>query len=250
MSSPVLLIGGFVSPFVRKVLVTLHIKGIDYELDPINVFAGSERFTALNPLRQVPVLVHGDLEIADSTVICEYLEELQPSPSIYPDSRADRARARWIEEYADTRLADVLIWRFFMQKAIKPAVWQEAPDRRLVEEATNTLIPRELGWLESRLPAEGFLFGSPTLADYSIASMFRTAAFADFSIDRNRWPCSADFVDRVNGLPAMTRLTPYENATFARSGRPLREVLGDIGVRLSAATVGGSELQPSIMHPI
>lgn len=250
MSGRVLLIGGFVSPFVRKVLVALHIKGIEFELDPINVFRGSERFTELNPLRQVPVLVHHDLAIADSTVICEYLEELQPAQTLYPQTIADRARARWVEEYADTRLADALIWRFYLQVAIKPAVWQEQPDIAVVEETTNTHIPRELDFLESLVPKEGFLFGAPTLADYSIASMFRTAGFAGFSIDRKRWPLAASFVDRANRQPVMARLEPFERATFTRSEGPLRDVLTELGVRVSERTVGGSRLQPSVMHAI
>jgi glutathione S-transferase len=38
----------------------------------------------INPKRQVPVLVHGDLEIFDSTQIFEYLEDLQPTPALWP----------------------------------------------------------------------------------------------------------------------------------------------------------------------
>src|SRR6185295_7735742 len=35
----------------------------------------------VNPKRQVPVLIHGDVEIFDSTQIFEYLEHLQPEPA-------------------------------------------------------------------------------------------------------------------------------------------------------------------------
>ena len=48
----------------------------------------------INPKRQVPVLVHGDLEIFDSTQIFEYLEDLQPDPPLWPrDVRGARTRA-------------------------------------------------------------------------------------------------------------------------------------------------------------
>jgi len=44
----------------------------------------------INPKQQVPVLVHGDLEIFDSTQIFEYLEDLVPAPALWPSE----ARAR------------------------------------------------------------------------------------------------------------------------------------------------------------
>ena len=46
----------------------------------------------VNPKRQVPVLIHDDLEIFDSTQIFEYLEDLKPDPALWP--REIKARAR------------------------------------------------------------------------------------------------------------------------------------------------------------
>ena len=46
-----LIIGSHVSPYVRKVLVALGIKGLDYEIDPIVPFFGNDEFTRLSPLR-------------------------------------------------------------------------------------------------------------------------------------------------------------------------------------------------------
>lgn len=47
------IIGSYVSPYVRKVLVCLHVKGIDYEIDPIVPFLGDGRFSRLSPRRGV-----------------------------------------------------------------------------------------------------------------------------------------------------------------------------------------------------
>lgn len=55
----------------------------------------------INPKRQVPVLVHGDLEIFDSTQIFEYLEDLQPTPALWPRDSRGRARARRLELESD-----------------------------------------------------------------------------------------------------------------------------------------------------
>ncbi len=55
----------------------------------------------INPKRQVPVLIHDDLEIFDSTQIFEYLEDLKPEPRLWPQSVQDRARARLLEHKSD-----------------------------------------------------------------------------------------------------------------------------------------------------
>jgi glutathione S-transferase len=55
----------------------------------------------INPKRQVPVLVDGDLELFDSTQIFEYLEDLQPEPPLWPRELRARARARLLEHRSD-----------------------------------------------------------------------------------------------------------------------------------------------------
>jgi glutathione S-transferase len=66
-----LIIGSYVSPYVRKVTVALDLKGVGFEIDPIVPFYGDADFTRLSPLRRIPVLVDGDLVLNDSTVIAE-----------------------------------------------------------------------------------------------------------------------------------------------------------------------------------
>ncbi len=51
------IIGSFVSPYVRKVLACLNLKGLDYQVDPITPFFGNDEFERLSPLRRIPVLV-------------------------------------------------------------------------------------------------------------------------------------------------------------------------------------------------
>ena len=68
-------IGSFVSPYVRKVLACLELKGLDYQVDPITPFFGNDEFTRLSPLRRIPVLIDGEVVLSDSSVICAYLDE-------------------------------------------------------------------------------------------------------------------------------------------------------------------------------
>ena len=129
MDRPLTIIGSFVSPYVRKVLACMNLKGLAYEVDPITPFFGNDEFERLSPLRRIPVLIDGDFSISDSTVICAYLDEAYPGHPLYPRDPRHRARARWFEEFADTRLGDLFIWSLFYQKVVRPMVWGE-PTRR------------------------------------------------------------------------------------------------------------------------
>ena len=69
---PVQIIGSYISPYVRKVLVCLDWKGIAYEIDPIIPFMGDDRFSQLSPLRRIPVFRDERVTLTDSSVICQY----------------------------------------------------------------------------------------------------------------------------------------------------------------------------------
>ena len=103
MPSSCRIIGSFLSPYVRKALVCLELKGVQYEVDPIVPFFGNEEFGRLSPLRRIPVLIDDAVTLCDSTAICEYLEERYPEPPLLPTGAASRATARWYEEFADAR---------------------------------------------------------------------------------------------------------------------------------------------------
>jgi glutathione S-transferase len=233
-------IGNYVSPFVRKVLVCMELKGLGYEIDPIAPFVGNDAFERLSPLRRIPVLIEDGRVFNDSSVICQYLEETHPQPALYPADPADRARARWLEEYADTALADALIWRLFYQKAIRRYVFGETTDEAVVAEALQRHIPRALDYLETQLPAEGFLFGALSIADVAIGCMFLTAAFVRFAIDGTRWPRSAAFVGRVQALEPFRKLAALEDAMLRHPLAEQRAALAAAGAPLTAETIGTS----------
>lgn len=242
-----LIVGSYHSPYVRKVLACLEIKGIAYEIDPIVPFYGDDRFTKLSPLRRIPVLVDGDLVLTDSSVICQYLEDLMPAPALFPAAIRDRARARWLEEFADTRMGDVFIWRLFNQVAIRPAVWGEKGDRVLVERTLAEDVPAVLDYLEGEAPADGFRFAALSIADIAIACFFRNASFARFEIDAARWPRTSAWMARTLATPALKKLAAIENA-IARTPIPQqRGVLARLGAPLSAASYGVAEPRRGVM---
>ena len=62
------IIGSYVSPYVRKVLVCLELKGLDYEVDPITPFFGNDEFRRISPLCRIPVLIDDGLELTLSLI--------------------------------------------------------------------------------------------------------------------------------------------------------------------------------------
>ena len=242
------IIGSYVSPYVRKVLVCLELKGLDYEVDPITPFFGNDEFRRLSPLCRIPVMIDDDLVLTDSTVIAEYLDEAHPEPPLLPKGAKDRARARWLEEFADTRLGDVFIWGLFYPKIVHPRVWGEPGDHGRIDKSLATDIPAALDYLEAELPGSGHLFGSIGLADIAIASFFRNAAYADFTPDPARWPKIARFVEMVLGHPAFDKIHKLEMIQLSASIEGRRQALLDAGARLTAETLGQREPRKGMMR--
>lgn len=238
MSQRYTIIGNYISPYVRKVLVSLEWKGLDYEIDPITPFIGNDDFSRLSPLRRIPVLIDGELVLNDSSVICQYLEDKHPQPALYPADIAQRAKARWLEEYADTYLADVLIWRLFYQLAIRKHIFQEPIDEAVVQRAREVEIPAALDYLETQLPANGFIFGEPSIADISIACYFRTVSFVRYAVDAQRWPRTAAFVQRMLVLPAFQKLARWEESILRLPLAQQRDALAEAGAPLTRETMG------------
>ena len=242
------IIGSFVSPYVRKVLACINLKGLPYEVDPITPFYGNDEFERLSPLRRIPVLIDGDFSVSDSSAICAYLDEAYPGRPLFPGGPKDRARARWLEEYADSRLGDLFIWALFYQKIVRPLVWGEPADQARIDKAVNEEIPAALDYLEGELPAEGFLFGQIGVADISIASFFRNGAYAGFSVDADRWPRTARFVERALAHPCIADLLRFEDVQRSAEIRGRWQALLDAGAPLAAETLGLREPRRGMMR--
>ena len=125
---PIRIIGSFVSPYVRKVLAAMNLKGLAYEVDPITPFYGNDEFERLSPLRRIPVLIDGDFTISDSSVICAYLDDAYPGHPLFPadPKRASpRPLARGVRRHPARR---PLHLGLFYQKVVRPLVWGEPTD--------------------------------------------------------------------------------------------------------------------------
>lgn len=249
MTAPVTLIGSPVSPYVRKVLAVCALKGVEVALDPIPPMMGNDDFERLSPLRRVPVWLEGDLVLCDSSVIVQYIDETRPGPSLWPADPAARARARWIEEFADTRLFDVLGWRLFFQIALKPRFFGTEADPEIVEKARDVELPQILDYLESQTPETGFLFGALSIADLSLAPVFANAGAVQVNVDATRWPRLAAGLARME---ADTPLGPLNNLARTLMRTPLhahRDRLPEFGLAAATRCWAGDTARRGPMTP-
>jgi glutathione S-transferase len=243
------IVGSYVSPYVRKVLACMALKGLSYEIDPITAFYGNEEFERLSPLRRIPVLVDGDLALSDSSVICAYLDEAHPGYPLLPADVKDRAQARWFEEYADTRLGDVFIWGLFYPKIVHPVIWGEPGDPTRIQKTLTEDLPREMDYLEGQVPDSGFLFGDEIgLADIAIATFFRNGAYAGAEPDPARWPRLDGFVARALAHPCFAEFLPFEDVQRSTNPQGRRQALLAAGAPLTAETLGTREPRRGVMR--
>jgi len=197
------------SPFVRKVLVALDFKNIAYEIFPQMPFSGDKEYLKINPLGKVPTLVDGELTLGDSKVICRYLENAYPEPALYPQAMADKAMADWYEDLCGGAVAEMAAGIFF-QRFMRPFAFKQEPDEELVAKIIEKRLPPMLDYLESQVPADGFVFGEFMMADLSIVSPFINAAYASYEVDPSRWPALARLISRVRAQPQVASILQQE----------------------------------------
>lgn len=84
-----------VCPFAQRTRMVLTLKGVPFRLTEIDITKPRpDWFLALNPLGQVPVIRHRGRVLNESSVINEYLEDVFPSPRLFPEDPFWRAQSR------------------------------------------------------------------------------------------------------------------------------------------------------------
>lgn len=96
------------SPYAARPRIQIYAKGLDVEIVPPPGGLGADEFKRINPTGRVPCLEMDGQILPESQVICEYLEEMFPEPSLLPEAPFERARMRLITRLVDLDLASPL----------------------------------------------------------------------------------------------------------------------------------------------
>jgi len=208
-----ILLGASVSPYVRKVLVVAAEKGVKLDNRPINPSTSTDpQFLAASPFRKIPVLLDGDMALADSTAIVTYLEALHPQPAVLPAAPRERARAVWFEEMADTIL-HAAGQRIFFNRVVAPKFLGRAGDLTAAREAQESLLPPVYEYLESVAPVDGFLVGDAlSIGDISVASMLVNMTYCNAAPAPSQYPKLAAFLVRTMARPSFAAALASDRA--------------------------------------
>ncbi|MCW5745923.1 MAG: glutathione S-transferase family protein [Alphaproteobacteria bacterium] len=210
------LYSGPLSMFGAKAQIAAHEKGIAFDLDmvPFDMRALYQpkhpEVLRINPKRQVPVLVDGDVEIFDSTQIFEYLEDRWPSPRLWGLTPADRARARLLELKSD---------EVFFPHVIRLMGLQDRPDHPDRGPACAA-IARFYDDMNAALADREFLAGTYSYADiaFFMAQFFAARMGAPMSAGLARL---SDWRIRVRRRPAVAEVVGAMEAFLRQANRPL-----------------------------
>ncbi|QUT07600.1 glutathione S-transferase family protein [Sphingobium phenoxybenzoativorans] len=154
--------------YARRVIALLAQCDLPHDLREVNMMAGEHRsdaFLALNPNGQVPVLVDGDLALAESNAILRYLCNRHGLDDWYPGDPWARAEVdRWLD-WTQCRLApatrDIVFNTVFLREQGNKAEVAKG------HETLAGLAPI----LEERLSKSAHVAGpTPTIADLAVFS--------------------------------------------------------------------------------
>lgn len=180
MSDPLILISHTLCPYVQRVAITLAEKGLVHERRDIDLANKPAWFLEISPMGKTPVLLVGDDVIFESSVICEYLDDIA-QPTLHPTDALRRARHRAWMEFGSGMLN------------LMGALYSAADEATLQARARD--IHRRMAQLEATLTDGPYFDGAFSLVDAVFAPVFRYFEVLDDIDDFHVW----------DGLPKVQR---------------------------------------------
>lgn len=158
-------------PFSRKVRITLAEKNLDFEERIEKIWERRTEFLAMNPAGDVPVLVEKDgTTLANSQVICEYLEEVYPEKNLLGSDPLQRAETRRLVGWFDVKFNREVSDNLLGEKLMKPMLKLGEPHGPSIR-AGNANIHYHLDYIGFLTEKRKWLAGdSFSLADIAAAA--------------------------------------------------------------------------------
>jgi len=195
------------SPFSRKVRVTLREKNLDFQLKVEKVWERRPEFLAMNPAGTVPVLVEEDgTTIAESAVICEYLEEIYPGErNLIGETPIERVEVRRLLAWFDQKFSREVTDNLLREKMMKKFLGLGEPNSSAIRAGYSNIHYHleYIGWLTER---RKFLAGDKySLADVAAASHLSCLDYIG-DVPWADHPRAKDWYARIKSRPAFRPL--------------------------------------------
>jgi len=148
-----------ISNYFNKVRIAMLEKRLEFELDPTCRPSQKEDVLARTPMGKVPFLELDGATLAESQVICEYLEDAFPQRPLYPRDPLERARVRELIAFLELHV-ELVARRLYGQ------VFFGQPADQALKQAVEKDLAKGLRALRTRVKFAPFIAGSElTLAD-------------------------------------------------------------------------------------
>ena len=165
----------YLSPYAMSAFVALREKSVPFEVALIDL-QGSEHLAApyagVSTTLRVPALSHNQFNLSESSAICEYLEEIYPTPPIYPANVQDRAKAREIQAWLRSDLMPIRMERstevVFLKRSPPPLSSSAQAAAEKLFKASEQLLPA----------GSSTLFEQWSIADTDLALMLNRLVMA------------------------------------------------------------------------
>ncbi len=196
----------WLSPYSRKVRVALHEKNLPFELKVEKVWERRPEFLALNPAGTVPVLAdEGGAVVADSGVICEYLEEIYDDRPLLGDDPRMRAEVRRLVAWFDYKFGREVSDNLSGEKLLKRLLGRGEPNSLAIRAGyANLRYHLEyIAWLtERRRYLAGDMF---SLADIAAAAHLSVLDYIG-DVDWEPFPQTKEWYARIKSRPSFRPL--------------------------------------------
>lgn len=192
-------------PFCRKVRIVLREKGLAADLVMVSPWEADAAFYSLNDAAEVPVLVDGDLVVADSNAIVEYLDERYPDPSLLGSGHAQRNETRRLVAWFDVRFRREVTDLLWGEKLLRRLKRVGQPSSEALRWGT-TNIREHLGYIEYLYEERRWLAGNDlSLADITAAAHLSVLDYlGDVPWDRHE--AARDWYAKIKSRPSFRPL--------------------------------------------
>ncbi|MFT7594597.1 MAG: glutathione S-transferase [Paracoccaceae bacterium] len=189
------------SPFCRKVRLSLAEKKIEVELVEERYWEGDPDFLRRNPAAKVPVLKLDGKLLAESAAICEYIEETRPEPSLMPSDPEARYEVRRLVGWFDDKFHREVTSKLLYERVNKKVEGAGYPDSRNVKDGAKA-IKYHLDYMAWLLDHRRWLAGDVmTLADFAAAAHLSSLDYIS-DVDWNRSSIVKDWYAKIKSRPA------------------------------------------------
>ena len=193
------------SPFCRKVRLSLAEKKIEVELVEEKYWERDPEFMRRNPAGKVPVLKIDGVTLSESTAICEYLEDRHPEPALLPKDPLARHEARRLVQWFDDKFHAEVTSKLLYERVNKKITKEGYPDSGNVKAGAKA-IKFHLGYLGGLLDERRWLAGAElSLADFAAAAHLSSLDYIS-DVDWTLNQTVRDWYAKIKSRPAFRSL--------------------------------------------